>query len=394
MIRYSVVLGNLGNTCDRFLSTGYKEQPSKETMIRQASEIPGLTGVELVGSWDITRQNVDEVGSLLSKHGLSCVSIIPDHFSQKRWGRGAFTSKDASIRAQALEETMVAADLARKLRCPLINLWPGQDGYDYPFQADYRVERRWIIDAVRAAAKAFPDIRFSLEPKPKEPRTHSFMARIADTLLVAREAGLPNVGVTIDTGHVLAAGENMAEASALLSDFGGRLFHLHFNDNYRSWDDDMIVGSVHLVEFVELLFWLREIAYDGWYSMDQYPYREDGQAAIRRSIEFLRGIDALLDSTAVAELRSIVARGDPVESTGWIRSRLFRRERGREIARWLDRRPTSTKASRGSCALRGRTKASTSSPCTPSSSRTSAPRSPASAASSSFPSDFEHLQIT
>ena len=50
----------------------------------------------------------------------------------------------------------------------------------------------------------------------------------------------------------------------------------------------MIVGSVHFVEFVELLFWLREIGYEGWYSMDQYPYREDGQGALRSSVEFLR----------------------------------------------------------------------------------------------------------
>ncbi len=222
MANFSIILGNLGNTCDRFLSTGYKDQPSKEVMIRQASEIPGVKGVELVGTWDVTRENVDEIGGHLAKHGLACVSIIPDHFSQKRWGRGAFTSKDPGIRAQALEETMAAAELARKLRCPLINLWPGQDGYDYPLQADYRLERRWLIEAVTRAAKAYPDIKFALEYKPKEPRTHSFMARAADTLLVAREVNLPNVGVTIDTGHALVAGENVAEAAVLLTDYGAQ----------------------------------------------------------------------------------------------------------------------------------------------------------------------------
>jgi xylose isomerase len=325
MIRYSVILGNLGNTCDRFLSTGYKDQPSKAAMIRQASEIPGVTGVELVGTWDVTRENVDEIGGLLAKYGLSCVSIIPDHFAQKRWGRGAFTAKDPGIRAQALEETIAVAELARKLGCPLVNLWPGQDGFDYPLQADYRAERRFLVEALTRVAKACPDIAFSLEYKPKEPRTHSAMARAADTLLVARDVGLPNVGVTIDTGHALVAGENLAESAVLLSDAGARLFHLHFNDNYRSWDDDMIVGSVHFVEFVELLFWLKEVGYQGWYSMDQYPYREDGQGALRASVEFLQGIDALLTEAARAELRGIVGRGNPVESTAWIRTRLFGR---------------------------------------------------------------------
>jgi xylose isomerase len=325
MNKYSIILGNLGNTCDRFLSTGYKDQLPKAEMIRQAAGIPGVKGVELVGTWDVTPQNVDEVGDLLAKHGLACSSIIPDHFSQKRWGRGAFTSRDPSIRAQALDETMVAAEMARKLKCPLINLWPGQDGYDYILQSDFRAERRWTIEAVAKAAKAFPDIRFSLEYKPKEPRTHSTWARAADTLLVAKETGLPNVGVTIDTGHSLAGGENIAEAAVILSDYGQKLFHMHFNDNYRSWDDDMIVGSVHFAEFVELMFWLKEVGYDSWYSMDQYPYREDGEAALRASVEFVQGVEAMLDAQSMAELREIVASGDPIRSTKWIRSRLFGR---------------------------------------------------------------------
>lgn len=325
MTKYSVILGNLGNTCDRFLSSGYKDQPPKAEMIRQAAAIPGVKGVELVGTWDVTRENVDEVGNLLAKHALQCVSIIPDHFSQKCWGRGAFTAKDPAIRAQALEETMVAAELARKLKCPLINLWPGQDGYDYALQSDFRAERRWTIEAVAKAAKAYPDIRFSLEYKPKEPRTHSTWARAADTLLVAKETGLPNVGVTIDTGHSFVAGENVAESAVILSDYGKKLFHMHFNDNYRSWDDDMIVGSVHLVEYVELLFWLRELGYDGWYSMDQYPYREDGQGALRESVEFLRGVEAMLEGTAMAEIRALIAEGDAVKSSAWLRSKIFGR---------------------------------------------------------------------
>ena len=322
-MKYSIILGNLGNTCDRFLSSGYKDQPSKATMIKQASEIKGVTGVELVGTWDLTPQNADAIGELLDKYGLACASVLPDHFSQKRWGRGAFVSLDPSIRAQALEETMIAADLARKLRCSLVNIWPGQDGYDYPLQSNYLQARQWIVDAVRAAAKAYPDIRFSLEYKPKEPRTHSFLARAADTLIIAQEVGLPNVGVTIDTGHSLTAGEDMAEAAVLLDHAGKKLFHMHFNDNYRFWDDDMIVGSVHLVEFIELLFWLKELGYDGWYSMDQYPSREGAQGALRNSVEFLQGIEAMLTEKSMDEIRALFTEGDAVKSTAWLKSKIF-----------------------------------------------------------------------
>ena len=147
-MQLAIILGNLGNTNDRFLSSGYKDQPTKEEMLKRASAIEGVQGVELVGSWDITAETVDMVGSLLAKHSLKCVSIIPDHFAQKRWGSGAFSSKNASIRAQAVEETAKMAEAAMKLGCDLIYLWPGLDGFDYPLQADYRQERLWLERAL------------------------------------------------------------------------------------------------------------------------------------------------------------------------------------------------------------------------------------------------------
>lgn len=322
---YSVILGNLGNTCDRFLSTGYKESLPKEEMIRQAAAIPGIKGIELVGSWDITESNVEEVGGLLEKHNLACVSIIPDLFSQKRWGNGSLSAKDADIRQQALDETRAVCRIARRLKCPLINLWLGQDGYDYPLTADYRTQRKNLTANIRTVAAEFPDLRFALEYKMKEPRTHSFHARAADTLLMAQETGLDNVGVCIDTGHSLLASENMAEAAVILQHYGDRLFHMHFNDNYRAWDDDMIVGSLHFVEYVELLFWLSEIGYDGWYSMDQYPYREDGAGAVAESVAFLHEIEKLLTPERRPEIRDLIAQGDAVKTTRYMRNLIFSR---------------------------------------------------------------------
>ncbi len=322
-MKFAIILGNLGNTCDRFLSSGYKDQPSKEEMVKQAAEIEGVSGIELVGSWDVAEDNVDEVGDLLGKYNLECVSIIPDHFSQKRWGKGTFSSKDPMVREQAVEETCKAAEIARKLNCQLINIWPGQDGYDYPLQSDYREERQWMKENLSTVCTRYPDIQFALEYKMKEPRTHCFLARCADTLLMAKEINRPNVGITVDVGHSLLAYENVAEAVVMLKIYGDRLFHLHFNDNYRSWDDDMIVGSVHFVEYVELLFWLKEIGYSGWYSMDLYPYREDAKGALRESIEFIKGVNTILTSEAMNELREIIRKGDATKSTAWVREMIF-----------------------------------------------------------------------
>jgi len=318
-MQFSVILGNLGNTCDRFLSSGYKNQPTKADMFHQASGIEGVTGIELVGTWDVTPDNVSEIRALLADSGMRCASIIPDHFSQKRWGQGAFTSRDPAIRQQAVQVTTEMMDVAADLGCDLINLWPGQDGYDYCFQADFVHAREWLIDGLRECAAYRKDVRIALEYKPKEPRTHSYLARASDTLLVAMETGCDTVGVTIDFGHALMAGENVAEAAVLLMQHD-KLYHLHFNDNYRSWDDDMIVGSVHLVEYLELLYWLRKLDYTGWYSMDQYPYREDARSAINESIRWLEALDARLSGYGTERFDGLIANGDATHASGAVRA--------------------------------------------------------------------------
>jgi len=324
MSKYSIILGNLGNTCDRFLSSGYKDEIPKAELIKQASEIEGVEGVELVGTWDVAPENVDEVGELLDRYGLECVSIIPDHFSQKRWGKGCLAAKDSEIRKQALDYTFDCVEMARKLNCKTLNIWPGQDGYDYTLQSNLVQERAWLKDAIQTVAAAAPDIRFALEYKPKEPRNFSFMARASDTLLLAKETKLDNVGVCIDTGHAFVAGENVAESIVILQEYGRKLFHMHFNDNYGTWDDDMIVGSVHFPRYIEMLFWLKETKYDGWLSMDQYPYREDGQGALRESVEFLRMIEETLSDQVMEEIRDLLTKGNAVESQRWIRKTFFK----------------------------------------------------------------------
>jgi len=323
--RYSVILGNLGNTCDRFLPTGYKSPRPKPEMIQLAASIPGIEGVELVGGWDVTPENAHEIKTLLRDHGLVCVSIIPDLFSRSIWGSGSFCSRQADVRQLAAKETQQAAEIATDFGCPLLNLWLGQDGYDYPLQADFGRQRGWMVEGIRSVATAWPNLRFALEYKPKEPRTHSFQARAADTLLMAQEIGLANVGVCVDVGHAFVAGENVAESVWLLQHYGQKLFHLHYNDNYTAWDDDMIVGSVHLTPYVELLYWLREAGYAGWHSMDLYPYREDGGQAVAESVAFLRDLEAALTDRRRGELRALLETGNATASTRWMREFIFHR---------------------------------------------------------------------
>lgn len=316
--KYSVILGNLGNTCDRFCSS-YKTNPDTMDMLKQAAKIPYVKGIELVGTWDIRPDNVSDMKKGLNDLGLECVSIIPDLFANNLYWKGSYSSKDPEVRQNALDYTRSMCDIARELGCKIINIWPGQDGYDYLLTADYENEREWECDAVRTLATEYPDLLFALEYKPKEPRTHSYMARMADTLLLGQETGCKNVGVTIDTGHAFVGGEVVAESIVLAKRAGNMLFHMHFNDNFTSWDDDMMVGSVHSIAYIEMLYWLDRCNYSGWLSMDQYPYREDAAGAIGESIEWLVKFDAIQVANK-EKIDALLKSGDPVETSRFLRT--------------------------------------------------------------------------
>ena len=67
------------------------------------------------------------------------------------------------------------------------------------------------------------------------------------------------------------------------------------NDNLRGWDDDMVVGSVHLVETFEFFHTLRKNNWEGVWQLDQFPFREDSVEAAKQAIRFLKAVHHALD---------------------------------------------------------------------------------------------------
>ena len=185
------------------------------------------------------------------------------------WKFGTFSAADERVRKEAVRAAKETIDFAEAVGAGIVNLWLGQDGFDYPFQVDYAEQWENMVSGVRACADHKPAIRLALEFKPREPRNRSLIDSASTALLLVREIDRPNVGVTIDNGHVLQVGANMAQAAELCGR-AGRLFNLHLNDNYAAWDDDMIAGSVHLTEYLELLYVLHKIGYEGFMVVEAF----------------------------------------------------------------------------------------------------------------------------
>jgi xylose isomerase len=94
----------------------------------------------------------------------------------------------------------------------------------------------------------------------------------------------------------------------------GKLVSVEVNDNWREWDDDMAVGSVHLIETLEFLHALRQVDWQGPILLDQFPFREDPIQAAHSSIRTIRALDSLLDRIDLNALAAAQERQDALEA--------------------------------------------------------------------------------
>jgi xylose isomerase len=317
---FGACLPTFGNCADRYCLGGYGGGGNTmEEMLDLSLQVEGLDGLELVGNWHVNDANIRDVARMFRDRGLKIPMLVPDLWTQAKWGKGSLAAPDAPTRAAAVEEIKKVVDWAAELDCPYVDVWPGQDGYDYSFQADYLEAWKWLRDGLAGCERHNPKVKVLVEYKLKEPRTHCFVNSAAKVLLLLQ--GLEHVGVLLDVGHSIAAAENIAEAAALLSSFG-KLDYLHLNDNYRSWDDDMMVGSVHLVEYLELAYWLKRMKYQGWLTLDIFPYREDGVRAATQCKKWMEEFFAAIDHVGMDACAEVIRGADGCSAVDLVRRAL------------------------------------------------------------------------
>ena len=319
--KYSVFIFNVASCSDRYCSA-YGREFSMEEMFDRVKSIDKLTAVDIVMN-DMFINNKEQIKKNLGRTGLRVASVAVDTFANPIYQQGSLSSIDDEIRNKAIADTKDAMDFAAEIGCNIVTLWPGQDGYDYIFQADYIKERQLFQDALSELCDYRQDITLTLEYKRKEPRTHSYISTVGVTLLMINTIGKDNLGIALDYGHAALGYESPAEAVAMCKMYGDRLKHIHINDNYRLWDDDMIVGSVHSLEYLEFIFWLRKTGYNGYMTLDQFPFREDGRDAVAESALWLDAFESIMDKTNTAEIEKVLAKKNAVEASKLMRKLLL-----------------------------------------------------------------------
>jgi len=238
-------------------------------LIERAGTVKGLTDLDL-NFPDHAGQNLQKILKCVEDNGLGINGLAMRYYTNPAFKLGAFTNPDKKVRQEAIDLTKKGIDAARESNSNLMTIWLGQDGYDYGFQVDYKKIWQDEIDGIREVALYDKDCQISIEYKPNEPRSYSLLANLPLTLLAINEINQPNLGVTLDFAHILYADEQPAFAAAMVSR-NSKILGLHLNDGYAKRDDGLMVGSVHQLATIELLYQVYKDGYDGTIYFDTFP---------------------------------------------------------------------------------------------------------------------------
>jgi xylose isomerase len=320
-MKTSLGIWAFGTMATRFVPGGYQPQWANETTAQRVSRAVAGLG-DLIDDYEfhypqeLSADNLDDVRKALDGHGIYAVAT--GLHLDSTFGRGGLVNPDAGIRAEAVQRTLDAVDFAGGLGAHFI-IWPGIEGYNYPFQTPYAESWAWLIDGIGKAAERAQThgVKLFLEHKNSEPAMKILMRNVGMTLHVIhslRRQGIDNVQVNMDWQHLIMNGENLAEYAALLA-AEGLLGHQHANSGWGTFDDDNMVGTTAFMETIELAVELRRARYGEngeRLGFDLYPYTEDAVAAVRRSVLQWRFIESVAAKVDGPELRDAQQRKDAV----------------------------------------------------------------------------------
>lgn len=284
-MKHAVIASFLGRLRDRFCE--YPGVYTTAEKLERIAAIPGVSGAEIVYPYET--EGVQELQSALDRLHLEVAAINVNIKADPDFHCGGLSSPDPRVRRKAAEFITGAKDLAATLGVNKVTCCPLADGYDYSFQTHYTKAWERVVDTLREAAAYRPEVGLYLEYKPSETRVHCLLDSAMKALLLCTELRSEKVGVTLDFGHSTYGGETPAESLAHVARCGFP-YYIHINDNNGRWDWDLIAGTHHLWQYIEFLYYLKELGYEDWITSDTSPVRQNAVECFAFNVHFTNRI--------------------------------------------------------------------------------------------------------
>jgi sugar phosphate isomerase/epimerase len=191
----------------------------------------------------------------------------------------SFIEPDRHYRQIRIDHTRRALLLCAELGAPHVTTEPGG-----PLARGQR--RQDAIDEFVEVLKPLAEhahklgVLLLIEPEPE------LLLETTDQFLeVAERVNAPSIGLNFDVGHAFCVKEDLPRAVAKLAP---HTRHYHFEDIAATRVHHHLVPGTGAIDFAEVIHAIRQTGYNGWLTVELYPFVEDPDGAAREALRVLR----------------------------------------------------------------------------------------------------------
>ncbi len=245
----------------------------------------GYAGIELMADtphvWPetTTDEQIDAIRRALERCELqlSNINAFMMNAVQDFW-HPSWIEPDADFRRLRIKHTIAALTMARKLGATCLTTEPGG-----PIPKG--MSRDAAMDLfVRGLQEVLPHaesegVTLLVEPEP------SLLIETASQFLdLAERISSEQFGLNFDVGHFYCVGDPLPETVERLQHL---THHYHLEDIAASRVHEHLIPGEGAIDFDALIRAIRGTGYDGWLTVELYPYLDDPDGAGRQAARYL-----------------------------------------------------------------------------------------------------------
>lgn len=273
-----------------FSTNAYLKFSFREAVTRLARL--GYQGVEIMAdvphAWPayLLEEQKEEIRRALADNNLRISNInsfmmhAVDDPRQKYW-HPSWIEPDPHYRQIRINHTKKALTLARELGAPCVTTEPG--GPLEPGQSWSAALKLFVEMFKPVAAHAEKEgVLLLVEPEP------GLLIETADQFLeFMRHIDSPAVALNFDIGHAYCVKDDPATTIPRVAKF---IRHFHLEDIAATRVHHHLVPGEGAIDFAATLKAIRDINYQGWVTIELYPYIDDPDQAARTALKRVQEI--------------------------------------------------------------------------------------------------------
>lgn len=273
-----------------FSTNAYLKYSFAEAVRRLAAI--GYTGVEIMAdvphAWPacLLEEQKQGIRDSLRKHNLAISNInafmmnaILDQ-RQKYW-HPSWIEPDVHYRQVRIDHTKRALTLAKELGAPCITTEPGGP---VAKGGSWSAALKLFVEMLKPVAEHAEKegVLLLIEPEP------DLLIETADQFLeLMQHIDSHGVGLNFDIGHFYCVGDDPAPTVHKLAP---HIRHFHLEDIAATRVHHHLVPGEGAIDFAAVFQAIRAIRYDGWVTIELYPYVDDPDPAARLAFERVNAI--------------------------------------------------------------------------------------------------------